>query len=438
MLRRLLTQTSSRRLLSSKTPFFSKPSLSPFSSLPSSPDPASLASSHVEEFRFLRRRRNNHLRRPFRSLQSPDHSHEPTPDSELVKHLKSVIKFRGGPISVAEYMEEVLTNPRSGYYMNRDVFGAQGDFITSPEVQIGRSNPLSQPPSRSSVHPICPNRSKTKPQSSHPSSLNPSLQHHQAAVVAIDSTPDRSNHQAAVVAIDSTPDRSNHQAAVVAIESAMDRSKHQAAVASPCIDKIRGKESLVAVDQKAVSCTGAVAGAQIGIPIRERLANLPLSPVFQTLDLDLNLMPNQTICKPTWGPRRSTTEFTSLRDTPARETLRVAVTPEVCTTTGSSSTSTIQVTSVKSVRAILSQASQQVPLPDCQLDRLWSLDPEDVKAKSTKDKVPLIDVTQHGFFKVLGKGHLPENRPFVVKAKLISKTAEKKIKEAGGAVVLTA
>ncbi|WOL02986.1 NADH dehydrogenase [Canna indica] len=42
--------------------------------------------------------------------------------------------FRGGPISVAEYMEEVLTNPQSGFYINRDVFGAGGDFITSPDV----------------------------------------------------------------------------------------------------------------------------------------------------------------------------------------------------------------------------------------------------------------------------------------------------------------
>jgi len=96
----------------------------------------------------------------------PEHTHHPTSDSELVKHLKGIIKvlsysiqflyhknrvfniwvssiliyvtrdhqFRGGPISLGEYMSEVLTNPKAGYYINRDVFGAEGDFITSPEV----------------------------------------------------------------------------------------------------------------------------------------------------------------------------------------------------------------------------------------------------------------------------------------------------------------
>ena len=77
--------------------------------------------------------------------------------------------------------------------------------------------------------------------------------------------------------------------------------------------------------------------------------------------------------------------------------------------------------------------------PILNIDKLWSLVPQEVKDKASKEnKAPLIDVTQFGYFKVLGKGVLPQNQPVVVKAKLISKIAEKKIKEAGGAVVLTA
>ncbi|KAL0357885.1 UNVERIFIED_CONTAM: 60S ribosomal protein L27a-2 [Sesamum calycinum] len=88
--------------------------------------------------------------------------------------------------------------------------------------------------------------------------------------------------------------------------------------------------------------------------------------------------------------------------------------------------------------AVLHKAPQQVPLPIVNVDKLWSMIPQEVKDKASKDNVPLIDVTQFGYFKVLGKGALPENKPVVVKAKLVSKVAEKKIKEAGGAVVLTA
>ncbi|KAK9209512.1 hypothetical protein WN944_001879 [Citrus x changshan-huyou] len=58
--------------------------------------------------------------------------------------------------------------------------------------------------------------------------------------------------------------------------------------------------------------------------------------------------------------------------------------------------------------------------------------PQVVKAKASKDNVPMIDVTQFGYFKVLGKGLLLENQLVVVKAKLVSKTAKKKIKKAGG------
>lgn len=51
----------------------------------------------------------------------------------LADHLKSKIHATG-PITVAEYMREVLTNSSGGYYMKKDVFGREGDFITSPEI----------------------------------------------------------------------------------------------------------------------------------------------------------------------------------------------------------------------------------------------------------------------------------------------------------------
>ncbi|XP_008786699.1 60S ribosomal protein L27a-3-like [Phoenix dactylifera] len=79
--------------------------------------------------------------------------------------------------------------------------------------------------------------------------------------------------------------------------------------------------------------------------------------------------------------------------------------------------------------------------PTVNVDRLWSFVPDDVKesaASADGNSAPLIDVTQFGYFKVLGKGMLPPSCPVVVKAKLVSKIAEKKIKAAGGAVLLTA
>lgn len=51
----------------------------------------------------------------------------------LCKQLRGKIKS-AGPITVADYMKEVLVNPIGGYYMHKDVFGHEGDFITSPEI----------------------------------------------------------------------------------------------------------------------------------------------------------------------------------------------------------------------------------------------------------------------------------------------------------------
>lgn len=39
-----------------------------------------------------------------------------------------------GPISIADYMAECLMHPEHGYYQQQAVFGAEGDFITAPEI----------------------------------------------------------------------------------------------------------------------------------------------------------------------------------------------------------------------------------------------------------------------------------------------------------------
>lgn len=51
----------------------------------------------------------------------------------LEAYLKQLI-LNHGPISMAEFMQEALSNPRYGYYQRRDPFGVQGDFTTAPEI----------------------------------------------------------------------------------------------------------------------------------------------------------------------------------------------------------------------------------------------------------------------------------------------------------------
>ncbi len=49
--------------------------------------------------------------------------------NKIIKHISS-----HGAITVAEYMSMCLYDPKQGYYMTKQPFGKDGDFITAPEL----------------------------------------------------------------------------------------------------------------------------------------------------------------------------------------------------------------------------------------------------------------------------------------------------------------
>ncbi|KAI0035827.1 60S ribosomal protein L27a [Vararia minispora EC-137] len=77
--------------------------------------------------------------------------------------------------------------------------------------------------------------------------------------------------------------------------------------------------------------------------------------------------------------------------------------------------------------------------PIINVDKLWTLVPAAQKEGLTESSevVPVVNVLEHGYSKVLGNGILPK-LPFIVKARFVSARAERKIKEAGGVVKLIA
>jgi len=71
--------------------------------------------------------------------------------------------------------------------------------------------------------------------------------------------------------------------------------------------------------------------------------------------------------------------------------------------------------------------------PTVNIDKLWSLVTEQKRTQVPEGKMPVIDCVRAGYFKVLGKGLLPD-QPVCVRARYFSKGAEQKIVAAGGIV----
>ncbi len=73
---------------------------------------------------------HRHRARVARRKPQPEGGAEMT---TLLDEIKALIA-RDGPITVERYMALALAHPEFGYYMNRDPFGASGDFTTAPEI----------------------------------------------------------------------------------------------------------------------------------------------------------------------------------------------------------------------------------------------------------------------------------------------------------------
>lgn len=75
--------------------------------------------------------------------------------------------------------------------------------------------------------------------------------------------------------------------------------------------------------------------------------------------------------------------------------------------------------------------------PTINVEKLWTLVPEESRAAAGAQNIPVIDCLAAGYSKVLAKGALPQ-QPVVVKARFFSKRAEEKIVAVGGQCVLVA
>ncbi|KAJ4286156.1 60S ribosomal protein L28 [Kalmusia sp. IMI 367209] len=78
--------------------------------------------------------------------------------------------------------------------------------------------------------------------------------------------------------------------------------------------------------------------------------------------------------------------------------------------------------------------------PVVNIDKLLALVPEEHREKylnaSASKTAPVINLLDHGYAKLLGKGRI--SVPVIVRARYVSAEAEKKIKEAGGVIQLVA